>query len=258
MAYTFFENYHETIKEFSNGSLETYGRLMMIINSYAIEGVILDDMTPVEKLFFNIIKPNLDKSLQMRERGKKGGRPSLKPNSDMVKTKNDLGFNEVEVEVEKEIEEEKEVEVESNKDPAPTLLTTQKIIKKFATSHGFKFGAKTLNELADSLSKTADPSANLEEQLDYVQSKYPTKTGDELAKLFVASLHWNDKKRQEKLRKEQEPEKNPPPEKCPICNSKLVRNGMDSVICANCREAGRLVWWEKEHGKWKRQDTETA
>ena len=267
MAYTFFENYHQTIKEFSQGSLETYGRLMMIINTYAIEGEVLEDMTAVEKLFFNTIKPSLDKSIRMRELGKKGGSVTKAEKNTALTSVNEKACKpfekacnevEVEVEVEKEYEVEEEVEVEVEVNDS-TLLTTQNIIKNFAFTHGFTFGNKTVKELSESLKFESDAWDSLNKQLAFVKSKYPNKRGDELAKLFVASLHWDRKKEIEpapELPKEKE--KNPPPKKCPICNSKLIRSGMDQVLCGHCREKGKLVWWEKENGIWTRQDSETA
>ena len=164
--------------------------------------------------------------------------------------------NKVEVEEEVNVEEEVEVEVEVNDS---TLLTTQTIIKNFASTHGFTFGNKTVKELSESLQFESDAWDSLNKQLAFVKSKYPNKRGDELAKLFVASLHWDRKKETEpapELPKEKE--KNPPPKKCPICNSKLIRSGMDQVLCGHCREKGKLVWWEKENGIWTRQDSETA
>lgn len=221
----------------------------------------------VVDIVFTTIKPFIDADLKRKSGGAPEGNTNAVGhgaplgNKNACKTNNETNnyqksnqTNKVEVEEEVNVEEKVEVEVNDS-----TLLTTQTIIKNFAFTNGFTFGNKTVKELSETLQFESDAWDSLNKQLAFVKSKYPNKTGDELAKLFVASLHWDRKKETEpapELPKEKE--KNPPPKKCPICNSKLIRSGMDQVLCGYCREKGKLVWWEKENGIWTRQDSETA
>lgn len=129
--YTMFENYHIAAKEFSNGNMEVYGRLMYIINCYGIENIELDDLNPVEKLFFTSVKANIDKSIEIAEkRSAAGSKKSAEKavnktdsnvsndsnNFDLSKNnllnQKNICFNEEEKEVEEEIEKEGEDEAE--------------------------------------------------------------------------------------------------------------------------------------------------
>ena len=133
--YTMFENYHIAAKEFSNGNMEVYGRLMYIINCYGIENIELDDLNPVEKLFFTSVKANIDKSIDISEkRSSAGSKKSADKTSEKSVTKTEstvsndstdfdlsknnllnqknICFNEEEIEVEEEIEKEGDEEGE--------------------------------------------------------------------------------------------------------------------------------------------------
>lgn len=129
--YTMFENYHIAAKEFANGDMSIYGRLMYILNCYGIENIVLDDLSPVEKLFFTSIRCSIDKSLEVYENAKKGGAPKGNKNATKnnpettIKTTQNNPLNnpkttpynyhtneeevEEEIEIEEEGEEEKEV-----------------------------------------------------------------------------------------------------------------------------------------------------
>lgn len=95
--YTFFDSFHTAVKEFSGGDMAVYGRLMFIINAYAIDGELLDDLSPVEKLFLESIRPTLDRSLKSRETGKKGGRPTVDNSLENDKIKDFVVDNSVEI-----------------------------------------------------------------------------------------------------------------------------------------------------------------
>lgn len=252
MAYTFFDNYHETIKEFSNGSLETYGRLMMIINSYAIEGVILDDLTPTEKLFFNIVKPNLDKSIAMRERGKKGGRPEknlnetrLKPNSNMVKTKNDLGF--YEEEEEREIEKENEIEIEVEKEEEKI---TQSELLQMCTEKGLYLDSSFLTSsfIKKINNNFISPRSAALDRLAYVFEKYKNKDNDGKAAMFVKSFSWDisqPEKKPAKTKNIKSIDYSLAPKKCE-CGASVTPWGVpNSVKCVACSKT-----WELNNGLW--------
>lgn len=255
-GFTMFNNYHIAAKEYAAGDLAIYGRLMMIINTYALDGVLLDDLTPVEKLFITSLKASLDKSREMRARGQKGGRPKTNNN-------NNLGFNsgfnqgftsgfnevEVEVEVEKELDIDKEVEVEVESKNTTDDFKKNKndlieFVTEFQNKHGFNFGKKTINKLIE-----LAPTLSFEDQLNYIKSKYPDKSGDELARLFVASLNWPEVKPKEE-KKTKKPNLDiykTAPKTCSRCGAKIVKwvGVPNAVICENCK-----TYWELEINEW--------
>lgn len=242
MAYTFFENYHQAVKEYADGNLETYGRMMLIINTYAIEGVILDDLNPVEKLFFTTLKASLDKSLEIREQGKKGGRP--KKNLGKNPTFNPT-FNEVEVEVEKELEKEKEVEIVRNYD---SILTT------FSTKNNFTIRDPAKTKIINRMKPISDPESLLENHLEFVKGKYPNKTNKEIEALFIKSFDWENIFPE--FYKEKKPKKDSykgAPTMCSFCGAKLIKYaGVPGVVlCPSCNEKGIKTFWEKENNVWK-------
>ena len=148
--YTMFENYHTAAKEFANGDMAVYGRLMYILNCYGIENILVENLTPVEKLFITAVKASIDKSLDMFEKTKKGGAP--KGNRNAAKDKenntdtqqknnyqnnyqnncqNNYQTNEEEGEVEEEMEGEREKEIPANS-PSPDF--PRKIFDTFSNA----------------------------------------------------------------------------------------------------------------------------
>lgn len=126
--YTMFKNYHEAAKDFAGGDISVYGRLMFILNSYGIDGIIPEDLTREEKMFFTLIKANIDKSIEIsekRSRARSGKSPVNNTESDTSNSflhqnnlinKNNFCKNEKEKEIEVEVEVEKEIEVEVEKE----------------------------------------------------------------------------------------------------------------------------------------------
>lgn len=145
--YTMFENYHTAAKEFANGDMAVYGRLMYILNCYGIENVLIDNLSPVERLFITAVKASIDKSLDMYEKTRKGGAPKGNRNAAKEKTddaglknncqnncqnnyQNNYQTNEEEVEEEVEEEGEREREVEKPA-PSPSPDFSKKIFDTF-------------------------------------------------------------------------------------------------------------------------------
>ena len=129
--YTMFENYHTAAKEFADGDMAVYGRLMYILNCYGIENVLVENLNPVEKLFITAVKASIDKSLDMFDKTKKGGAPKGNRNAAKEKNpgtqqknnyqnnyQNNCQTNEEEGEEEKEVEGEREIEKAENS-PSP-------------------------------------------------------------------------------------------------------------------------------------------
>lgn len=246
MAYTFFDNYHQAAKEYAGDDLATYGRLMMILNTYAIEGVTLDDLTPVEKLFLAGIKPSIDKSNFMREIAKKGGSITKEQRlqARLQASKKDA-YNEVEVEVEKELEKEKEVEIVRNYD---SILTT------FSTKNNFTIRDPAKTKIINRMKPISDPETLLENHLEFVKGKYPNKTNKEIEALFIKSFDWENIFPE--VYKEKKPKKDSykgAPSICSFCGAKLIKYaGVPGVVlCPSCNEKGIKTFWEKENNVWK-------
>jgi len=114
-----FENYHIAAKEFANGDMAVYGRLMFILNTYGIENIELEGLNSVEKLFFTSVKASINRSLEISEKrkeaGKKGGISKKQTQNNLLK-QNNFCLSEEEVEEEREYEEEIENEYEKERE----------------------------------------------------------------------------------------------------------------------------------------------
>lgn len=76
--YSMFTNYHATACSISGGDMAVYGRLMFILNTYAFEGDVPEDLTQDELNFILPIRTSVDATLNNIENGRKGGRPKKK------------------------------------------------------------------------------------------------------------------------------------------------------------------------------------
>nr|DAK78066.1 MAG TPA: replication protein O [Caudoviricetes sp.] len=77
-SFIFYASFHEALSSLDDAQ---YGKIMRIINDYAIFGIV-PELHGIEKMAFTLIKPQLDANntkrnnyLQSTENGKKGGRP---------------------------------------------------------------------------------------------------------------------------------------------------------------------------------------
>lgn len=73
MKLIIFESYYEAMKMLSE---EACGRFIMSVMAYAFEGVEPTFDAPVEKVAWQLMKPNIDASMNRQDAGSKGGRPS--------------------------------------------------------------------------------------------------------------------------------------------------------------------------------------
>lgn len=72
-SFIFYRSFYEAIKELPKDiQLEVYNALM----EYALYGNIPDDLKPVAKGMFTLIRPNIDINTTRYRNGKKGGRPN--------------------------------------------------------------------------------------------------------------------------------------------------------------------------------------
>ena len=80
-SFVMYRSFHEALKELTR---EQYGNVMYAINEYALDGVITEELTGIEKAVFLMAKPQLDANRQRRENGAQGGRPRKETEKPMV------------------------------------------------------------------------------------------------------------------------------------------------------------------------------
>ncbi|WP_288958978.1 DUF6291 domain-containing protein [uncultured Treponema sp.] len=81
-SFVFYRSFDEACAELTD---EQYGKIMRIINNYALNGTIPDNLSGIEKIIFTLIKPQIDANNQRKTNGCKGGAPS---NNNAKKTTN--------------------------------------------------------------------------------------------------------------------------------------------------------------------------
>ena len=90
-GYIFYPSFHEAMKDLP---AEQFKECQLALNMYALFGEEVE-MSPVAKMFFNLVKPQIDANNRRYENGKKGGRPkkdnqtatSSEPKNNQTETK---------------------------------------------------------------------------------------------------------------------------------------------------------------------------
>ena len=77
-SFVFYRSFDEACAELTD---EQYGKIMRIINNYALNGTIPDNLSGIEKIVFTLIKPQIDANNQRKTNGCKGGAPSVNNNA---------------------------------------------------------------------------------------------------------------------------------------------------------------------------------
>lgn len=77
-SFVFYRSFDEACAELTD---EQYGKIMRIINNYALNGTIPDNLSGIEKIVFTLIKPQIDANNQRKTNGCKGGAPSANNNA---------------------------------------------------------------------------------------------------------------------------------------------------------------------------------
>lgn len=283
-AYTFFNNYHIAAKEFANGDISIYGRLIYIINLYAIEGEIVEDITPTEKLFFTSVKANIDKSLRLADAGRKGGKCSKKEVEEETETTNDeffcenneaykpsemaykpneKAYNELEYEYEKEKinriynKDNKNVEYVNTYALFDSLNPLEKKVLYWLNSKKIDVTKKNvayITRIAEYLSNKNYDSNNY---LDYLYSIVEDNYDYISPGLIFNSISWEstESNYEALLKKQKKKKKEKPdaPKVCKVCGATLITGALlNSVECPDCRKAGTPIWWEydEQQRRW--------
>lgn len=88
-GFIFYRSFYESIKELPR---DIQGDVLTAIMEYGLNGETTDNLKPVAKAIFSLIKPQLDANNKRFENGKKGGKPKQnetenKPNHNQTETK---------------------------------------------------------------------------------------------------------------------------------------------------------------------------
>lgn len=245
-SFVFYRSFYDAMKLLDNDDKSDF---INLICELAFNGVEPDfkntGYSDLVKVAYTISAEQIKASVQHKLDGLKGGRPKKESIEKGVKTplltplKSNVNVN---------VNDNVNVKVNDNvnKDFTDDDETQNKnflldFVTEFQNKHGFNFGKKTINKLME-----LAPVLSFEDQLNLIKSKYPDKTGDELARLFVASLSWEETKPKETTKKT----KNiniyaGAPKICTRCGSKVVKwaGVYRAVICNNCR-----TYWEFDEG----------
>lgn len=77
-SFVFYRSFDEACAELTD---EQYGKIMRVINNYALNGTIPENLSGIEKIVFTLIKPQIDANNQRKTNGCKGGAPSSNNNA---------------------------------------------------------------------------------------------------------------------------------------------------------------------------------
>lgn len=97
-GYIYYPSFHEAMKDLP---AEQFKECQLALNEYALFGKEVE-MSPVARMFFNLVKPQIDANNRRYENGKKGGRPRKEteeePKQNQVRTKAKPKRNQAEAE----------------------------------------------------------------------------------------------------------------------------------------------------------------
>lgn len=115
----FYRSIYEAIKDLPR---DVQGEIYTAIMEYGLNGNETDNLKPIARSFFILIKPLIDKNISRYENGKKGGRPKTepKPNNNQTITKREP---DVDVDV--------DVDVDINNTPPKSPPKGKGVIDKF-------------------------------------------------------------------------------------------------------------------------------
>ncbi|MCT4088807.1 hypothetical protein HZP82_15615 [Elizabethkingia anophelis] len=161
-SFIFYRSFYEAIKELPR---DIQGEVLTTIMEYGLEGVTTDNLKPVARAIFTLIKPILDANNQRFVNGSKGGR---KPSNNQDETENKPKGNQEETKVlpnkEEDVEEEEEVEVdvdkEGEKKHAPTKPFSKLSKDEFYNSLAEHVGEYSKQTVRDFFDYWTEPSAS--------------------------------------------------------------------------------------------------
>ncbi|WP_185117050.1 DUF6291 domain-containing protein [Chryseobacterium sp. T16E-39] len=133
-GFVFYRSFYEGIKDLPR---DIQGDVLTAIMEYGLNGVTTDNLKPVARAIFTLIKPQIDANNQKFMNGKSGGRPPKeKPNHNQEETKQKPNRNQTETKPEpKENVKEKEKVKEESKSNTPFIPQGEKQENLFQEEH---------------------------------------------------------------------------------------------------------------------------
>ncbi|WP_236708529.1 DUF6291 domain-containing protein [Elizabethkingia anophelis] len=159
-SFIFYRSFYEAIKELPR---DIQGEVLTTIMEYGLEGVTTDNLKPVARAIFTLIKPILDANNQRFVNGSKGGR---KPSNNQEETETKPKDNQEETKVlpnkEEDVEEEEDVEVdkEGEKKHAPAKPFSKLSKDEFYNSLAEHVGEYSKQTVRDFFDYWTEPSAS--------------------------------------------------------------------------------------------------
>lgn len=91
-SFIFYKSFYEAIKDLPR---DVQGEIYTAIMEYSLYGKETEQLKPIARSIFTLIKPQIDKNNSRYENGKKGGRPpsEQKPNNNQSETKQEPNVN---------------------------------------------------------------------------------------------------------------------------------------------------------------------
>lgn len=154
----FYASFYDSTKDLDN---ETFRESWEAILRYAFYGIEPDALSPIASMFFKMAKPNIDKNIQLRENGTKGGKPkkslvtNAKPKKSLVTDTEPLvtttetkHIYDVDEDVDVDVDEDEDVDVDV---PAETIdytnthIPTMKEIRDEASIQKYKLSTDSID-----------------------------------------------------------------------------------------------------------------
>lgn len=82
-SFIFYRSFYEAFKELP---IDVQGEVFTAICEYSLNGITTENLNPIARGMFTLIKPQLDANIQRYKNGAKGGRPKSEKNQTVTKT----------------------------------------------------------------------------------------------------------------------------------------------------------------------------
>ena len=82
-SFIFYRSFYEAFKELP---IDVQGEVFTAICEYSLNGITTENLKPIARGMFTLIKPQLDANIQRYKNGAKGGRPKYEKNQTVTKT----------------------------------------------------------------------------------------------------------------------------------------------------------------------------
>lgn len=148
-SFVFYKSFYEAIKELPR---DVQGEIYTAIMEYSLYGKETENLKPIARSVFTLMKPQIDVNNKRFENGKKGGRPKSedKPNKNQTKTKEEPNNNQNETKVKPNVND--NVNENENKENTTNVVSKKDAAKAATLKRKDEFG-KSLVPFIDKYGK---------------------------------------------------------------------------------------------------------